>query len=612
MKLTGNVLVVVLFLFSSGFLRATTQNRNTTANTNDAIANTLMKQMVDYTAQALQQWDPKRHRFIGSLDENNEHLDTCYFLAFLYKTPSPLNPYYGKPSARNEAIVIANQIATTDTGSMGREWPLYWLDQTYALLKQGIPLKTTESWKAYVASYVATRGHRPFFYTAPNHEAFNAMAIYRAGQVFGEDQWMAFGSGVMHELIKEQTALGYFNEGPGHGPSMKYNGVQLAGMMLYYEFSHDPVAFAASKKLANFMIHYSYPDGSPIAAFDGRQDYWIGYEGTLCYGLNRWPLGSELIQRIYRTRQKWGMLNVRSPHYNVSAWASDFGSQFIVDEYRSLRDSALPAMLPQDKDGYLVVGNGPTFHGGVTREHGWMVALSAINSDIPRYRPSPYQSERQSRIGIWNEKTGLIIGGGSNMVGAKMPLANFELLTGFNGVRSNFGILSGGNESDRQAVYFPTALNATFGPYRQSLVASFAQGDFSVMITSVSKSRLEVHYRYHLLAAKQALIQLPVILYYDSTVEVDGKKFGGQSPTKVEHQIVIENPTTHSTVTIFVPPGSDVLLNRPEYPFRWYSDGSGDSFERDRYTPVYRIALLSMNLNVHERRGGGKFAIEVR
>jgi hypothetical protein len=602
------MLVVVLVLLSSGFLCAAAQAKKTTANPEGPIANTLMKEMVDRTTQALRGWDPKQSRFIGSENaENSGILNTSYLLAFLFKTPSPLNPYYGKSSARDEAIAIANRIVATNDRL---EWALYWIDQTYDSLKPEIPSKTVESWKGFVTDYVATRGQRPFFYTSPNHEAWNAMAIYRAGQVFGEQRWMALGTGLMHQLIKEQTALGYFDEGPGHGPSMKYNGLQLAPMMMYYKFSNDPVAFDASRKLATFMIRYSYPDGSPIAAFDGRQDYWIGYFGTLCYGLNRWPLGSELIQRIYRTREKWGMLDAKSPHYNLSEWYAGFGSMLLVDEYRSLGDSALPAPLPQDVDGYRAVDNGPTFHGGVAREHGWMVALSAINSDIPRYSHSIYQLERQSRIGIWNEKAGLTIGGGSNMVGEKMPLANFELLTGFNGVSSDFGTLSGGDELDRQAVYFPTAVKSTFGPYRQSLEVSFGQGDFSVEVDPVSKSRLELEYRYSLLAAKQALIQLPVILYYNSKVQVDGKTFDGHAAMKVAHQVVIENPTTHSTVTISVPPGSDVLLNRPEDPLRWYTPD--DEYEKNRYTPFYRIALLSLNLNPQETRGGGRFLIEVR
>ncbi|MEO6828550.1 MAG: hypothetical protein ABI164_01980, partial [Acidobacteriaceae bacterium] len=274
MKPIGKMLIVVLALLSSGFLRAATQKTQETREEN-AIANTLMKQIVDLTTQSLREWDPEQSRFIGGQNpENSRILDTCYLLAFLYKTPSALNPYYGKPSARDQAIAIADLIVATDKD--GAEWPLYWLDETYVLLRPEIPAETAKSWKAFVANYVATRGQRPFFYTAPNHNAWNAMAIYRAGQVFGEEQWMDLGSGLMHELIKTQTSIGYFDEGPGNGPSMKFNNIQLTAMMLYYKFSNDPVAFAASNKLATFMIRYSYPDGSPIAAFDARQDYWIG------------------------------------------------------------------------------------------------------------------------------------------------------------------------------------------------------------------------------------------------------------------------------------------------------------------------------------------------
>ncbi|MGH9325764.1 MAG: hypothetical protein ACRD2B_03620, partial [Terriglobia bacterium] len=422
-----------------------------------AIANTLMKQIVNLTHQELSEMAPNQPGFVPSHRDHSKDFASCYMLAFLYKTPSLLNPYYGKASTRDKAIAIADWIARTNARP---EWPLYLLAQTYGLLKADIPPETTKAWRAYVENYVATRGIEPFFYTSPNHEAWNAMAIYRAGQVFGEKRWMTVGARLMHELMKMQTPLGYFDEGPGHGPSMKYNNLQIAAMLLYADFSGDQQVLADSKKLFDFMVRYSYPDGSPIAALDGRKDYSFGYFGTLCYGIDRWPLGKELDLRIYGTRKKWGILNVNSPHYDFSNWYADVGGRLLVDEYRSWRPNAPAAPLPQDKDGYRAVGNSCTFRGGVVRQHGWMVALSAINSDVPRYSHSIFQLERQSRIGIWNVKTGLIIGGGSNMVGTKMPLANFELLTGFRGVTSDFGTLGGGRELDRQAVYFPRALKA--------------------------------------------------------------------------------------------------------------------------------------------------------
>lgn len=237
-----------------------------------------------------------------------------------------------------------------------------------------------------------------------------------------------------------------------------------------------------------------------------------------------------------------------------------------------------------------------------------MVALSAINSDVPRYSRSIYQLERQSRIDIWHQGVGLIIGGGSNMVGAKMPLANFELLTGFRGVSSYFGTLKGGGPHDRQAVYFPRVLKATLTPGDQRLAASFGHGDFSIDLHPLTVARLELNYHYDILVSKEAYIQLPLIFFYNSKVTVDGKAYDRESAVKVRQEVLIENPTTHSTVTVMVPPGREILLNRPVYPLRWYID----EHERERYTPYYKIALLSLSLQRHEGKGGGKFVIEVK
>src|SRR5579872_3935145 len=202
MRIAGKILIIICVLGSSCVLCATTQEEK-------AVAGTLMKEIVDYTNQALHDMDPHQIGFIPRNTDHTNDFNACYMLAFLYKTPSPLNPYYGKREARDKAIAIADRLVATNSSL---EWPLYLLAQTYSLLKSDISDEKTREWKAFVAGYVATRGMEPFFYTSPNHEAWNAMAIYRAGQAFGERRWMAIGAGLMHDLMKMQTPLGYFDE----------------------------------------------------------------------------------------------------------------------------------------------------------------------------------------------------------------------------------------------------------------------------------------------------------------------------------------------------------------------------------------------------------------
>lgn len=571
-----------------------------------AIANTLMQQIVDYAGQTAHDMDVNREVIQQDSLLATQANDLAAMMAFLYKTQNPLNPYYGKPAARDRAIAMTDRIVKANPQI---EWPFYNLIQAYEFLKNDVSPAKAADWRAHAALYVRERGARPFGYTSPNHEAWNAMAIYRAGQVFGELQWRTTGTRLMHNLMKLQTPLGYFDEGyPGNGPSMKYNSIQLAAMLLYVDFSGDRQVEADAKKLFDFMVRYSYPDGSPIAAFDGRQDYSFGYFGTIPYGFARWPEGKALDLRIYETRKKWGVLDVHSPHYSFSNWYAAFGGLMLVDEYQSwVKHMDAPvAPLPQDANGYQATNRGCTFDGGVVRQDGWMVALSGIGSNVTKYIHSIYNLEKQSRIGIWNKRTGLIIGGGSSMMGAAMPLANFELITGYKGVSGDFGVLSGGEEADRQATYFPTSFETSFTQQQQKLDIGFGHGDFQVTVLPQSASQLELGYQYDTLMAKQAYIQLPVILFDNSKVAVDGRNYDGKTAMAVTHEITIENPTTHTTVTITIPKNGNARLNPAVDPMRWYID----DHVQNRYTPYYRIALLSLSLD--PAQGHGKFLIEVK
>lgn len=567
------------------------------------ISDTILKQLVDLVGMHLKDMDPQRPWFVPRHAEHFHDSDPCYPMAYLYKTKHRLNPYYGRIEVRDTALAIADEIVATK----GRpEWPLYLVAQVYGLLKDEMPEPKRQAWKAYVQDYVETRGVRPFFYTSPNHEAWNALGILHAGQVFQEPSWIDRGSRLMHQLVKLQTALGYFDEGKHHGPTMKYNQVQIAPMLLFADYARDPEVLAASKKLADFMIRYSFPDGSPIGAFDGRQSYSLGFFGSLCYGLDRWPLGKELNRRIFRTRKKWNILSVSSPNYNFSEWYASFGGFFVLDEYLSLRPNAPTAPLPQDRNGYRAYDEGPSFAGGVIRQHDWMVALSAIDSDVPKYAGGIFQLERQSRLDVWHPRTGLIIGGGSGPVEAETPLANFLLLTGHNGVDGEFGRLAGGNKGDRQAVYFPRHLKATLGLDEQTLEANFGQGDFSFIVKPLSATQLELNYRYDLIFARKAFVQVPLILFRDSKVQVDGSDYQG-GPMKVRKEIRIHNPTMGSTVRISVPAGKEILMNAPVDPLRAYDPLSED----ERYKPYYQIALLSLKIDPPQGSGGGRFLLEI-
>jgi len=575
-----------------------------TADEESELAETMMKQIVGFAAIALEERDPDNPGICYAKRPNEHNQTPCYPLAYLYKTEHPLNPYYAKKEIRDAAVAICDYIAGIESTL---EWPLYSLCQVYELLEDELDPDRRKRWRDYAEVYVNTRGIRPYFYTSFNHEAWNAVAVLRAGQVFARPDWQEQGRRLMHQLLKVQTGLGYFDEGPHHGPSMKYNQTQLAPMLLFADYAGDEKVLAASKKLADFMIRYSFPDGSPMGTFDGRQSWSLGYYGTLCYGLDRWPEGKEHNRRIYRTRKKWGILDPRDRHYNFSDWYAYFGYGFLLDEYLSLRPEAPSAPLPQDSDGWLIKESGPSFDGGAARRHGWITALSAINSDIPRVARSVYRLERQSRLDLWHEKTGLLIGGGHNMRETDFPLANFVLLTGYPEVACDFGRLSGGDYHDKRAVYIPRSLEVTITPEEQRLRESFGQGDLWLASRPQDEKNLELAFEYDVFTARELFVQLPLIAFFNSRILVDGEPFDGSGPLEVKREVRISNPTMGTTVRLTLPGGLPAKLNPGVWPLRWY----GGEHPPQRYEPYYKICLLSVRVNCRDGKGGGKFMIEI-
>lgn len=570
------------------------------------LADSMVSQLVRLVEIALEDMDPSQPGVAYARMPNEHNQTPCYPMAWLYANEHPLNPYHGDRKMFDTAVAICDHTAR-NRGTL--EWPLYTLCQVYELLEDELDPQRKKAWKDYAAYYVSVRANRPFFYTSWNHEGWSSLAIYRAGQVFDEPQWREFGLRMMHQLLKVQEDLGYFDEGPHHGPSMKYSQVQVHAMLLFADYSGDRQVLEASRKLADFLIRYSFPDGTPIGTFDGRQSWSLGYGGMLLYGFDRWPLGKTINRRLFRTRERRGVLDPDFEHYSISDWYEYFGMAFKMDEYLSLRPDAPASSLPQDADGYLMVEEGESFDGGTARNHGWMVAISAIDSDIPRLGASQYRLERQSRLDVWHNRAGLIIGGGHNLRELDVPLANFHVVTGYAGVDVEWGELTGdASWYDKRSAYIPRDTRDDITVGRQKLTASFAQGDVGFTVVPLDSSRLKIGFEYDLFNTRKLFVQLPLISFYDGTIIADGKLFDGESVTEVGEYIELESPVMGTRVRVNIPDGLPAAIRPGVYPLRWYS-----SEERpdQRWSPYYKIYLLSVRIDQPAAAGGGEFMLEV-
>jgi hypothetical protein len=353
------------------------------------------------------------------------------------------------------------------------------------------------------------------------------------------------------------------------------------------------------------MIRYSFPDGSTVGAFDGRQSWGLG---KIAYGLDRWPKGKELNRRVYKSWQKFGLLEAGSRYAFSTDMGKFWNGYWLVDEYLSLMPDAPVEPLPQDLPEYRVVETGPTFSGGLVRKKDWMVAISAVLSDIAHLSGSVYRLDRQSRLDIWHEKAGLIVGGGSNRVErGDVPLANFILLTGYRDVRSDFGKLEGGSELDKRATYFPRAVEAKFGSEGWTLRESFGQGDVQFEVCPLNDSVLTVKYEYDVFSCKALFFQLPLIIFHDSEILVDGGFYSGDKLKTVENDLVISNPITRTEVKVSPPVGARSAVRPFIEPLRSY----GVLIEKQYHQPYYQICLLSVRIDSPEGKGSGEYRIEV-
>jgi hypothetical protein len=123
----------------------------------------------------------------------------------------------------------------------------------------------------------------------------------------------------------------------------------------------------------------------------------------------------------------------------------------------------------------------------------------------------------------------------------------------------------------------------------------------------LSEQRFEIVFEYDVFAAKKLLVQLPLILFHDSRIQVDGRKFEGDSLMIVEEAVLIFNPTTSTRIKISVPAKHDVAIRPPIEPLRWY----GGEHPDQRYVPFYGISLLSLDVDSPNGRGMGKFVLEI-
>ncbi len=394
------------------------------------IRTTLLRTFVEDVPRNLARFDEATGRFLtegGWAVTNQDHV---YPLALLYTTEHPDNPYYQDASILDRALrggdalrdfqypdgqVEFIKVDDSTWGPIYMPWSMYHWLETYALLREIMDAERRARWEtgltlAYdgiTANLASGRVH--------NIPAWNAMASYRAGQLFARADWRDAGRQMIARTVAEQMPGGYWLE--HHGPTPAYNVVYAHALGLYHYFSGDESVLPALERATDFHIRYTYPDGRQIETIDGRVKYHdrINVHGLSAFSL--FPRGRGYVRLLF---EQW--LAERAQHplphlvYNQTAdgpriASGEYGLSArlapLFHHYGTLAGDVDEAPIPQEQATYFI--DDPA-HALLRRQDQWFTCLSGVVTPVVESR---WGQDRQSFVSIWHATTGLLVGGGN-------------------------------------------------------------------------------------------------------------------------------------------------------------------------------------------------------
>ncbi|MDF2669160.1 MAG: hypothetical protein K0R67_1466 [Paenibacillus sp.] len=302
-------------------------------------------------------------------------------------------------------------------GPIYMPWSMYHWLETYHLLASELDEGRKASWQEGLL--LAFEGiHKEMQESLGNRSAadqvvhniptWNAMALNRAATVFNQPNWKQTADTMIQLTLEVQHEDGFWPE--YHGPTTLYNLVYTHALGLYHHHNGGIDVLPALERALRFHEHFTYPDGSRVETIDGRTKYDTNPSPMGLVGLTLSPGGESYAQSMIRLAMERGV-QWKAPHMAqlLQYWKADDDSS-AADQAATLFDEpALEAELASCN---------------VIKQQGWYVCLSGFSAHQVESR---WGQDRQSFIGVWNELTGLIIGGGNSK--NQPEWSTFELRT---------------------------------------------------------------------------------------------------------------------------------------------------------------------------------------
>jgi len=554
---------------------------------------------------------------------NYNYMQAAYLVGHLFALRHPANPLRGQAWCAELAIAMTDEVVADWRRAQQRgeevntaEWSPLITVELFEFLAPVLDAARKARWLAFVEAYIAFASSRPYGFTSPNHEAWRQVLLYRAGQVLERPALCELALFLCRQELTYQTAEGFWEEGRHHGPSMKYNQVMLGPLAWLYRLSGDEAIGAAARKLAAFMSTYTFPDGTTVGAFDGRQSTSLAFFSPVCPGLELTPAGRTLNARCLSLyRESGSSRDLR--FFENSIWYVYFGLFFHAAScryYAEIVPDAEPEAAPEtplaiDRDTTLA-NHTASFDGLLHRRGAWAVALSSQNSDIARNAPNIYRLERQSRIELWHRDARLLAGGGHNRSDNPIPYANAVLDTGFCG-ETAFGRMDAAQDPRRMAYYMPRLAVSGMCDGAPELSLVFGHGTVRFRFLIHDDRHLEIEARWDVRQVRRLCLQLPMIVWHDAALLLDGvaAPADASAPAALTRELAVRGGPFNAGTRLRIPTGVPCRVHRGLGILRCYLEPLP---EPERYLPMFGMALVSAQWTDPTPTGKASFHIETR
>lgn len=418
--------------------------------------------------------------------------------------------------------------------------------RTYEIIREALSDAVTRRWDAALTLGFEGIADRELsrIHNIPTH---HAMALFCAGRLFGRKEWQDKARDFLHTVVAEQSPHGWWTENVG--PVVAYNFVYVDALGVYYHMSGDEAVLDALARAAHFHANYTYPDGSIVETVDERNAYKSGIH------LGNPGFSFTDIGRGYLARQHALLLAAGG------TFDTDYAANMLLAASEGPTASAGGSL---DNASYRMGEEALTI-----RRKPWFISLSAYVCPPADNR---FRQDRQNFVGVFHDKTGLIIGGGNTKL---QPLWS-ACTVGDTGLLFHTPGDEDPDFSPRPGLLH-TPDRVELGPEDDQAILNLGYGEVQYMVKLMPESETSLKLRCEAdpVTGHQVEGHLTLIPHLDQPLHLSTGEALSLPDDEIHHMFAAAGWISHAGWRLSIPPGTRLIWPvRPHNPYRKQGDAT--------------------------------------